>query len=248
MNTATVPGRQPGTHTPASPAEGTRPGPPKPSGRAAPAALASLLINFVAPLAVFYLIHRRVASSALALALAGAIPVAYTLAILAVRRKLSGLGVVSVVSFGIGVLVSWASGGSALALELQDPELTGLIGIACLVSVAIGHPLHPIILRMLGRGNARYGEIASRVQRKTSMVITAILGLTLTAHAAAVTVLALTQTTSTFVALQHVVGLPPVAVGLASAYLYGSRQQARQRAATAAPAAQGRDDQAHGTS
>jgi hypothetical protein len=246
MNTtATVPGRRPGTVTPAEPADATRPGPPKPSGRAALAGLASLVINFVAPLAAYYLIHSHVASSALALALAGTIPVGYTLAILVVRRKLSPMGVVSVVSFGIGVLISWASGGSALALELQDPELTGLIGIACLVSVAIGHPLHPIILRMLGRGNARYGDIADRVQHKTSMVITAILGLTLTAHAAAVTVLALTQTTSTFVALQHVVGLPPVAVGLASAYFYGTRQRA---AAIAAQGGQPGDDQAEGTS
>jgi hypothetical protein len=242
VQAATAPGSQPGSVPsdraaggPGAPG-GSRPGPPRPSGRAVLAGLASLSINFVLPLGAYYLIHPHVRSSALALALAGAIPVAYTLAILVARRKLSPLGVVSVISFGIGVLISWASGGSAVALELQDPELTGLIGIACLASVAVGHPLHPIILRMLGRGNARYSDIANRVKHKTSMITTAILGLTLSAHAAAITILALTQTTSTFVALQHVVGLPPVAVGLASAYFYVTRQQARQRAAASAPA------------
>jgi hypothetical protein len=78
-----------------------------------------------------------------------------------------------VVTFGIGVLISWASGGSALALELQDPALTGLTGIACLASVALGRPLHPIILRWLGRNNARYSDIASRTQKKTSMMTAA---------------------------------------------------------------------------
>ena len=127
---------------------GTRPGSQGHPGRSG---LAGLAINFVVPLFAYYLIHPHVRSSALALALAGAIPVAYTLVMLAVRRRLDPVGVVSVVGFGIGVLVSWASGGNALALELQDPALTGLIGIACLASVVIGRPLHPVILRVPAR-------------------------------------------------------------------------------------------------
>ncbi|MGH3150655.1 MAG: VC0807 family protein [Streptosporangiaceae bacterium] len=196
-------------------------------GRSGLGVLASLVINFVVPLFAYYLIHARVASSALALA--GAIPVAYTVVVLAVRRRLDPLGVVSVVTFGIGVLVSWASGGNALALELQDPALTGLIGMACLVSVVIGRPLHPVILRLLGRGNARYADIAARARRGTSMVTTLIIGLALTVHAVAITILALTQSTSTFVALQHVVGLPPVGLGFAALFFYRSRLQARDQ-------------------
>ena len=82
--------------------------------------------------------------------------------ILAVRRKLSALGVVSVALFGLGVLVSWVSGGNTLAEELQDPALFGLFGVACLVSVAVGHPLHQIILRAMGRSNPRYTQTADR--------------------------------------------------------------------------------------
>ena len=247
--TATVPGPRPGTVTPAQddagrrpaaqPGDGTRPGPQRPPGRAGLAALASLAINFVAPLLAYYLIRPHAGSSALALALAGAIPVAYTLVMLAVRRRLDPVGVVSVAGFGIGVLVSWASGGNPLALELQDPALTGLIGIACLVSVAIGRPLHPVILRLLGRSNPRYTDIANRAQGKTSMVTTAIIGLAFLGHAVAVTILALTQPTSTFVALQHPVGLPFFGLGIAGLFFYRSRVQARQRAATTAA----RDDQ-----
>jgi hypothetical protein len=183
----------------------------------------------------------------MALALAGAIPVAYTLAVLVVRRRLNPVGVVGAVSFGIGVLVSWASGGSVLAIELQDPALFGVLGIAFLVSVAIGRPLHPVILRMLGRGNPRYTDIASRAERKTSMVITTVLGLTLLAHAVAVAVLALTQSTSTFVALQHPVGLPIFAAGIGGLLLYRNRLQARQRAAVVAHGPRPGDDQAGDT-
>jgi hypothetical protein len=259
---ATVPGPQPATVTAAQndasggpaaqPSQGTRPGPPKPSGRAALAALASVAINFAAPLLAYHLIRPHTGSSAMALALAGAIPVAYTLVLLAVRRKLSALGVVSVALFGLGVLVSWVSGGSTLAMELQDPVLFGLLGIACMVSIAVGRPLHQVILRAMGRSNPRYTQTADRAAAAgTSTVATAIIGLAFLGHAVAVAVLALTQTTGTFLALQNPVGLPFLGVGVAGLFIYGTRQQARQRAGAAAPPArdsQPGDDQADGTS
>jgi hypothetical protein len=211
---------------PSDAGQGPGPGSRGRPGRPGLATLASLAINFAAPVAAYYLIHAQVRSSALALALAGAIPVAWTLVTLAIRRRLDPLGVVSVAGFGLGVLVSWACGGNALALELQDPALTGLIGLACLVSVAIGRPLHPVLLRLLGK------RTASNARRKTSMISTAIIGLAFTAHAAAVAALALTQNTSTFVAFQHPVGLPPLALGVAALLFYRSRLQARQRTAS----------------
>ena len=263
MTTAIVPGPRPATIAPAhngasgrraaqpaNGAGGARPGPPKPSGRAALAGLAGVAINFVAPLLAYHLIRRHTDSSAMAVALSGAIPVVYTLAILVVRRKLSVLGVVSVALFGLGVLISWISGGNTLALELQDPALFGLFGIACLVSIAVGHPLHQVILRAMGRSDARYNQVADRaVASGTSMVSTAIIGLAFLGHAVAVAVLALTQTTSTFLALQNPVGLPFLGLGVAGLFIYGSRQQARQRAATP-PARDGQpaDDQSEGTS
>jgi len=230
--------------------QGTRPGPPGPSGRAALVALASVAINFAAPLLAYHLIRPHTDSSARALALAGAIPVVYTLAVLLVRRRLSALGVVGVVLFGLGVLISWISGGSTLAMELQDPVIFGLFGIACLISIAVGHPLHQVILRAMGRSNARYTEIADRAAaRRTSMISTLIIGLAFLSHAVAVAVLAFTQTTSTFLALQNPVGLPFLALGVAGLFSYGTRQQARQRvpARPARDIRPGDDDQAVGT-
>jgi hypothetical protein len=238
--TATVPGPRPVAVTPAQDNAGGRP-PPQPGGtrpgqqghpgRAGIAALASLAITFAAPLLAYYLIRPHADSSALALALAGAIPVAYTLVTLAARRRLAPVGAAAAASFGIAVLISWASGGNTLALELHDPALTGLIGIACLVSVAIGRPLHPVILRLLGR-NARYAHIAGRARGRTSMVPTTIIGMAFTGHAVAVAVLALTQPTSAFVAMQHPVGLPFFGLGIAGLFFY-RRLHARRADAAA---------------
>jgi hypothetical protein len=226
--TATLAEDQTGRLLPTEPDGGTQPGSQGRPGRPKLAPLASLLINFVAPLLAYYLIHSHVRSSALALALAGAIPVAYTLVMLAVRRRLDALGVVSAATFGLGVLVSWASGGSPLAIELQDPGTTGLLGIAFLASVAIGRPLHPVILRLLGRGDPRYAGLADRAQHTTSMVVSAIIGLTLTARAVALTILALTQSTTAYVTLQHPVGLPFLGLGFAALVFYRRRRQGRQ--------------------
>jgi hypothetical protein len=259
---ATVPGPRPGTVTPARsdasgrPAaqngKGTRPGAQGPSGRAVLTGLASVAINFVVPLVAYHLVRPHTDSSALALALVGAIPVVWTLAILVVRRKLSALGMVGVALFAVGVLISWVSGGSTLAMELQDPVIFGLFGIACLVSIAVGHPLHQVILRAMGRSNARYTEVADRAAASgTSMVSTLIIGLAFVSHAIAVAVLAFTQSTSTFLALQNPVGLPFIGLGLVGLFIYGSRQQARQRAAAAtSPAPSDKNDagQAEGTS
>jgi len=258
----TVPGPRPGTITPASndanarPAagngsgKGARPGAQGPSGRAVLGGLASIVVNLVAPLAAYHVFRQHHESSAVALALAGAIPVVWTLAILAVRRKLSALGVVSVALFAIGVLISWISGGSTLAEELQDPVIFGLFGLACLVSIAVGHPLHQVILRAMGRSNARYTEVAERAKASgTSMVSTLIIGVAFVAHAVAVAVLAFTQSTSTFLALQNPVGLPFIGLGLLGLFIYGSRQQARQRAAAAtrpSPTGTNGDDHAEG--
>jgi hypothetical protein len=257
--TATVPGPGPGSvapartdagvRPPAGDGTGNRPGVSKPSGRAALGGLISVAVNFVVPLVAYHVIRRHTGSSAMAVAAVGAIPIAWTVAVLVVRRKLSALGLVSVALFGIGVLISWISGGSTLAMELQDPALFGLLGLACLVSIAVGHPLHQVILRAMGRSNPRYAQTADRAAAAgTTSVSTAILGLAFLAHAVAVTVLALTQSTSTFLALQNPVGLPFLGLGVAGLFFYGTRQQARQRAAMGASGGQPAGHERQGTS
>jgi hypothetical protein len=241
---------------PAAPVSGdTSPGStgrPGPSGLKALAGLASVALNLVGPLLAYKLIRPHTDSSAMALILSGTIPVAYTLVILAIQRRLSPLGMIGVVTYGLGVLVSWACGGNTLALELQDPAFFGLFGLACLGSVAIRRPLHQTILRWMGRSNPHYTDIANRAETRTSMITTTVIGLAFTSHAVAVAILALTQSTSTFIAWQQPVGLPFLGLGLGGLFLYATRQQTRQRAASARDDQSGDDhsgdDPAEGTS
>ena len=46
------------------------------------------------------------------------------------RRRADRLGLLSVAALGAALAVSYLTGGSALALELQDPAETGAIGLA----------------------------------------------------------------------------------------------------------------------
>jgi hypothetical protein len=222
-------------------------GRPGPSGLKALGGLASVALNLAGPLLAYKLIRPHTDSSAMALILSGTIPVAYTLVILAIQRRLSPVGMIGVVTYGLGVLVSWACGGNTLALELQDPAFFGLFGLACLGSVAIRRPLHRTILRWMGRSNPHYTDVANRAETRTSMITTTVIGLAFTSHAVAVAILALTQSTSTFVAWQQIVGLPFLGLGIGGMFLYGTRQQARQRAAVASDDQSG-DDPAEGTS
>jgi hypothetical protein len=189
---------------------------------------ASAALNFGAPLLAYTLLRPHVASVVEALAIAAAIPVAVTLAKLAWRRRLDPVGVFSAISFALGVLVAWLSGGSPLAIELHEPVATGIIGLACLASVAVRRPLHLVVLRYLARTNPQAARIASDPEsRRTGGVATVIIGATFLAHAAAITALALTEPAGTFLALQHPVGLPVFAVGLAALLWYRRRAPAR---------------------
>jgi hypothetical protein len=106
--------------------------------------------------------------------------------------------------------------------------VTGIIGVACLVSVAVRRPLHLVVLRYLGRRNPRFARIAADPGiRRTSLIATAIIGMTFLLHAAAITALALTVPTGTFLALSHPVGLSAFGVGILTLLVYQRWRQAR---------------------
>jgi hypothetical protein len=211
------------------------PNPVTRSGHRALATLADLAVSFGAPLLAYHLIRPHTATSAAALVLSGAIPVLWTLGGWAVTRKMNPIALVGVASFALGAAVSWVSGGNTLAIELEEPVVLGLAGLVLLGSVAIGRPLHPVILRWLSRGDAKYAAVASRARHRSSMIITGLLGATLVVHSAAVAVLALTTSTATFVALQRPVGLGTLGLGIAVLFWYRGRMQARKAAESPEP-------------
>jgi hypothetical protein len=208
--------------------------------------LASLLpgaaASIVAPALAYTLIRPHVASSAAALLAAMAIPAGWTLATFAWRRRADRLGLLSVAGLGIALAVTYLTGGSTLALELQDPAETAAIGLACMVSVIARRPLYLIALRLLARRNAQAARmLADPAIRRSATVETAIIGAIFLVHAIAITILALTLPTVTFLAVYRLVGLPIIAAGLAVLIWYRRRRRGKARRGMT-PRAGGSDD------
>jgi hypothetical protein len=130
------------------------------------------------------------------------------------------------VGFGVALLVQVLSHGSALAFELQDPAVTGLIGLACLGSVLIGKPLHLVAIRLSARTNARAARMLDAPDLvRSSTIVTLVIGSLTLAHAVAVAVIALTQPVSGFLALSRPVGLSILGVGVLWAWWYRRRRR-----------------------
>ncbi len=190
----------------------------------------SVLANIVAPAVAYTLIRPYVASSTVALLVVMAIPACWTLATFAWRRRADRLGLLSVTVSVIALAVSYLTGHSPLALELQDPAETGAVGLACFVSVIARRPLWLVVLRVVARRNARAARmLADPAIRRSATVETLIIGAILLVHAIAITILALTLPTGTFLVVNRLVGLPIIAVGLTGLIWYRRSRRGKTR-------------------
>jgi hypothetical protein len=173
--------------------------------------LPGLVIGIGVPL-LGYLVLRPFLSDAVALAMAGSVPAIRAIGVLMVRRKLDPFGVLGVAGVGMSLLLLWLSGGSAIAVKLGEPVLTGLLGVACLVSVPLGRPLFALLMRVTGRS-------ATTNAGTTSVIIGAIL----TVHAAVVVLLAFTLSSTDYLAIGRPIGWAVLAVGFAGLFWYRKR-------------------------
>lgn len=97
-------------------------------------------------------------------------------------------------------------------------------------------------LRLLARRNAQAARmLADPAVRRTATVSTAIIGAILLVYAIAITILALTLPTGTFLAVYRLVGLPIIAAGLAILIWYRRSRGWRMREILASRAG-GSDD------
>jgi len=123
-------------------------------------------------------------------------------------------GALAAVMLGLAVAVSLLGGGGSLPLKFSEAMLTGVLGVACLVSVAIGKPLHMLVVK--GRTNQPLPATAVH----TSRVITLIMGVAFLLHAAVHVVFALTLSTGSFLIVSRLVGWAVILVGGGVVYLY----------------------------
>ncbi len=199
-----------------------------------PRARARLIAGLVVPLALYLILRQAVGASTVALAITEAIPVVWLAAVALIRRQLAPVALVSVVVFGFALAIT-ALSGSSLPLKLRRSVFTGGVGLACLVSVVLGKPLLiaalPVVARLHPERAAAVDQLRrDPTRRRTLTVATVIFGLTFLADAAGQIVLALTVSTTAFVATARVLRLATLAVGGVLLLLYIRSRRRKDRA------------------
>jgi hypothetical protein len=190
-----------------------------------PALLIRLMINLAVPVLAYVLLRPQVHSDITALVAGAAVPTAYSAGVLLRRRRLDTIGVFAIVCFAIGLLLVVATGGNELVFKVREDIWTGTLGLACLISVAARRPLFLVALRVAARRNAQIAERISDLQaRRILTVITAVIGVILLVHALVIVTLALTASTTTFLALKAPLSLAIVGGGLAALVFWIRRQ------------------------
>jgi hypothetical protein len=173
-----------------------------------------LAVNGIIPALVYLMLQPRVHSDVTALIIGSAIPVACTAGHLLWRRRLDPVGVMAVTCFGIGLLVAVATGGSELAFKLREVMVTGPLGLACLISVAVHRPLFLMAMRCAARRNQVVARrIRDPVIRRRAGLVTALAGALLVVHAVVMVILALTVSTAAYLAVSKAVGYAVLAAG-----------------------------------
>jgi ABC-type nickel/cobalt efflux system permease component RcnA len=195
-----------------------------------PALLIRLTINLAAPVLAYVLLRPHVHSDITALVVGAAVPAAYTVGVALWRRRLDAIGVFAIVCFAIGLLLVVATGGNELVFKIREDLWTGPLGLACLISVAARRPLLLVILQRVARRNTEIaGRLGDPQARRVPTVATGVIGLILLVHAVVVIALALTTSTTTFLALKQPVSLPIVGGGLAALVWWIRRQYQSRR-------------------
>lgn len=199
-----------------------------------------LIAGLPVPVIAFLAFLRTLGNPTEALAITEAIPVLWVLAYAMWRRRIEPVGVTAIVGFGIALLLTIALGGSSLPLELHRALFPGAVGLACLISLAARRP----ILEM-AKGKLAKERPGTTVQNRSYLdasdthhalaVLTAIIGVTMSADAAAQIALALTVSPATFGVAAHIAVWVIIGVGLAVCVLYRRWTARRHRMRPAGP-------------
>ena len=186
---------------------------PSPSRRSLRRAVPLLL----GPIVVYALLRPDVSSDAVALGIAGAIPVLYGIVVALVRRRIELFALVSGIGFSVAAVVSVLADGSSLPLKLDEAVITFAIGLVLLVAALIRRPL-PIrpLLRMPLGDDQIDGPLGVAV------------GGFLVLHALVHVALAVELSTSSYLVLSRVVNWGTIVLGVLGLAAYRRHLSARR--------------------
>ena len=166
------------------------------------AALRRTALIMLAPVLAYAIVRPLVGSDALALGIAGAIPVVYSIGLAAVRWRIDPLALLTAIGFSLACLASVLAGGSSLPLKLHEAAITFGIALVTLVAVVIGRPLPA----------GRFLRVPSAT-RAIDSALGAMIGGFLVLHALVHLALAVSLSTGSYVVASRVVDWGTLAIG-----------------------------------
>lgn len=167
-----------------------------------------LLLSAAGPVA-YFAVRPFAGSDIAALAIAGAVPAAYTIAFTLLRRRIDLLSLLNAVGYALACAVSLLAGGSSLPLKLPEATATFLIGLVLLGTVLARRPLP--VARLLK---------APRADRHLDATLSSMIGAFLLVHALLTLTLAMTLPTATYLVAGRAVNWAVIAAGALSLYGY----------------------------
>lgn len=157
----------------------------------------------VGPLVVYAIARQFVSSSTLALGIAGAIPVLYSIVLAVLRRRIDVFALLSGVAFSAAGVISVRSGGSSLPLKVDEAVITFGIGVVLLIAALIRRPI--LIAKLL--------RVHSPARQMDGLLGVAIGGF-LILHALLHIALAVSLSTSSYVVTSRIVNWGTIALGI----------------------------------
>jgi len=176
-----------------------------------------LVAGLVLPFLAYLILRTAIGSSVTALAIADAAPSIWLLVVAIARRRLDPVAVLSAATVMIALAVYALTGGDPLAIKLRRGAVTGTIGIAGLLSVALGRPLLLLVAENVAKLNPDRPDVAARLaqpdRRRSLAILTVIIAVTFTIDGASQIALALTVPTTDFVAASTGVRIAVIGTG-----------------------------------
>jgi hypothetical protein len=191
--------------------------------RQRPQSVRLLLVSAAGPVA-YFAVRPFVGSDTAALAIAGTVPAAYTIALALVRRRMDPWGLLNAVGYALACAVSLLAGGSSLPLKLPEASAAFLAGMILLGTVLARRPLP--VARLLKVPHA---------DQHLDTALSAMTGAFLVLHALLTLTLALTLPTATYMVVGRAVNWATIAAGALSLYGYVLRLRRLGPAGPAGP-------------
>lgn len=178
-----------------------------------PAAALDLAVNFLLPFLIYSYAATRV-GDVRALIASSAPPIVWSIVEFARHRRIDALSILVLAGIALSLLAFFGGGGARM-LQLRERLVTGVVGIAFLVSAAVGRPL---IYELAKAGLARRGAAGSaeadrmvslandRLFRRSMTLMTVVWGLGLLVDVAIGAVLVFTLTIKQYLLVSPVVG------------------------------------------